>query len=446
MTQDHLNELLTVLQASPFEGQDVHDLEHQSTYDALAQWVEQREDTSTNRTAEHALLFHLYGQWRQRLDDNIALEDLQGMFEQARALGLSKKTSRFAVGFALQLRRTYNSILQNVQGNWLAITRLRHALWVAIFGANLRRYINALADVTQDISVIVHSESGIDTSALITVLSQSIYAPFDERLDGAQFAPQAVHLKLPEGGTMTQHSALFGHRKNTLPVGPKTHDGVFKQSHPNNHFILENMERATRETWRILSEALNTRQFTELGAEESQPWSGRLFIITQTLPSELIANDTISVEDAHTLFTYPIALPPLRAHLSQSPDARRWWLNHLHTRWLGSPMSEGAMDEVEAMFDDRLGPHYMWPGNDLEMLRALKHAALANRAPAPMQSMANPIASDLSMAMSRGKITVKDLTMQYCQMLYERLGTYEAVATQTGLDRRTVKKYCTMQP
>ena len=109
-------------------------------------------------------------------------------------------------------------------------------------------------------------------------------------------------------------------------------------------------------------------------------------------------------------------------------------------------MSDGAMDEVEAMFDDRLGPHYMWPGNDLEMLRALKHAALANRAPAPMQSMANPIASDLSMAMSRGKITVKDLTMQYCRMLYERLGTYEAVATQTGLDRRTVKKYCTMQP
>jgi hypothetical protein len=29
----------------------------------------------------------------------------------------------------------------------------------------------------------------------------------------------------------------------------------------------------------------------------------------------------------------------------------------------------------------------------------------------------------------------------YCQLLYERVGTYEAVARRTHLDRRTVKKY-----
>jgi hypothetical protein len=38
-------------------------------------------------------------------------------------------------------------------------------------------------------------------------------------------------------------------------------------------------------------------------------------------------------------------------------------------------------------------------------------------------------------------LAVSDLLSGYCTLLYETLGTYEKVARQTGLDRRTVKKY-----
>ena len=40
-----------------------------------------------------------------------------------------------------------------------------------------------------------------------------------------------------------------------------------------------------------------------------------------------------------------------------------------------------------------------------------------------------------------GAYEARELLARYCALLYERLGTYEAVAQRTGLDRRTAKKH-----
>lgn len=43
--------------------------------------------------------------------------------------------------------------------------------------------------------------------------------------------------------------------------------------------------------------------------------------------------------------------------------------------------------------------------------------------------------------MAEGTLTAQQLLGIYCRRLYENLGTYEAVAGVTNLDRRTVRKY-----
>jgi DNA invertase Pin-like site-specific DNA recombinase len=40
-----------------------------------------------------------------------------------------------------------------------------------------------------------------------------------------------------------------------------------------------------------------------------------------------------------------------------------------------------------------------------------------------------------------GKLNAQTLIGGYCRLMYQRHGTYEAVARITGLDRRTVKKH-----
>ncbi len=45
------------------------------------------------------------------------------------------------------------------------------------------------------------------------------------------------------------------------------------------------------------------------------------------------------------------------------------------------------------------------------------------------------------MVLPARSMSAKELLAYYCAQLYGELGTYEAVARQSGLDRRTVKKY-----
>ena len=48
---------------------------------------------------------------------------------------------------------------------------------------------------------------------------------------------------------------------------------------------------------------------------------------------------------------------------------------------------------------------------------------------------------ELTDRIEQGTISANQLLGRYCSSLYEKLGTYEAVAKVTQLDRRTVKKY-----
>jgi hypothetical protein len=43
--------------------------------------------------------------------------------------------------------------------------------------------------------------------------------------------------------------------------------------------------------------------------------------------------------------------------------------------------------------------------------------------------------------MVRGEAQAREILTAYCKHLYAKLGTYEAVALASGLDRRTVKKH-----
>jgi hypothetical protein len=47
----------------------------------------------------------------------------------------------------------------------------------------------------------------------------------------------------------------------------------------------------------------------------------------------------------------------------------------------------------------------------------------------------------LQQNLSEGTLDLQDLIGGYCYLLYQRYGTYEAVAQTTCLDRRTAKKH-----
>jgi hypothetical protein len=70
----------------------------------------------------------------------------------------------------------------------------------------------------------------------------------------------------------------------------------------------------------------------------------------------------------------------------------------------------------------------------------LRNAYEINEVPAP-----EPKADSLTRQIQEGRLSAQDLLIHYCTRLYEKHGTYEAVARIAGLDRRTVKKYIDSQ-
>ena len=61
-----------------------------------------------------------------------------------------------------------------------------------------------------------------------------------------------------------------------------------------------------------------------------------------------------------------------------------------------------------------------------------------------MTTSTSSLEEDVVQQMRAGQLDLKQLSIRYCQLLYQRLGTYDSVAKRTGLDRRTVKKYLDM--
>jgi hypothetical protein len=59
----------------------------------------------------------------------------------------------------------------------------------------------------------------------------------------------------------------------------------------------------------------------------------------------------------------------------------------------------------------------------------------------PRQEPSGNSVSKITHGIESGSMTAQEMLSDYCRFLYDRLGTYEAVAKTTKLDRRTVRKH-----
>lgn len=89
-----------------------------------------------------------------------------------------------------------------------------------------------------------------------------------------------------------------------------------------------------------------------------------------------------------------------------------------------------------------LGPTYSWPGNVRELEQCVRRILLTQQCHSSVQIPEQmELPERLLHGIQTGSYQAHALMSDYCMLLYQQLNTYEAVAKQAGLDRRTVKKY-----
>jgi hypothetical protein len=107
----------------------------------------------------------------------------------------------------------------------------------------------------------------------------------------------------------------------------------------------------------------------------------------------------------------------------------------------GAAAQETSRLPAPAAIRQAVGADYPWPGNVRELEQATRRILLTGDYTGSVSPKSVGLREQLVAGIEAGTLNADALLAGYCQVLYEREGTYEAVARRTNLDRRTVKSY-----
>jgi transcriptional regulator with PAS, ATPase and Fis domain len=254
------------------------------------------------------------------------------------------------------------------------------------------------------------------------------------------FTDSFIALNLSQFPETLIESELFGHKKGAFTGAVEAYKGVFQRCSPYGAIFLDEIGEV-RQTIQIkLLQVLQERAFTPVGSHQSHRISGRIIAATNRPLEELRSRNILRDDFYYRLSSDVIEIPSLSQRVHEEPKELDDLLAHTMDRILGKP-SEELKEMLLKDIISHVGLDYAWPGNVRELEQCVR-SLLLNRRYTPRLSIEPQTARDkLTAWVADGSLDAQSLLTGYCYCLYGRLGTYEAVARQVKLDRRTVKKY-----
>lgn len=346
------------------------------------------------------------------------------------------------VAVFFQLRRAFCFISRSLVGNSPAMRDLRARLWNNVFTHDAGFYDECLWDRMEDFSTLLLGETGCGKGAAAAAIGRSAFIPFDAGRGtfAESFMRNFLSLNLCQYPASLIESELFGHKKGAFTGAVSDYDGVFSRCSPHGCIFLDEIGDVSVPIQVKLLQVVQDRVFAPVGSHERRRFPGRLITATNRPLDELRRTGGFRDDFYYRISSDVIHVPPLRQRLAEDPGEFHVLLEHLIGRIVGS--GEGELTaRVEETLLARPGRGYAWPGNVRELEQAVRRIILTGRYDAAATVCAPASEAALARDIQRGELTAGELLARYCAVLFERLGTYEAVARRTGLDRRTVKKH-----
>ena len=363
-------------------------------------------------------------------------------FERMRERGIvAPESSRFFAIF-YQLRRAYHFIVRGLVGQSPCMREFRRHLWNNVFTQNIRLYERYLWNRMEDFSTLLLGETGSGKGAAAAAIGRSGYIPFDGKQNrfAESFLRGFLALNLSQFSEALIESELFGHRKGAFTGAVETHEGVLARCSPHGAIFLDEIGEVSAPVQIKLLQVLQERTFCPVGSHEPVRFRGRVIAATNR-PLETLRGRGLFRDDFfYRLCSDVIHVPPLRQRLQEDSEELHRLLDHVVASIIGEPAPE-LVAQVEETLHRTVGDRYAWPGNVRELEQAVRRMLLTGQ----YNGSAPPASHDLMERLIAGieaeTLDANGLLAGYCALLYENVGSYEAVARQTNLDRRTVKKY-----
>jgi len=356
--------------------------------------------------------------------------------------GFTREEAGLYVAIFYQTRRAFFFISHGLVGNSPCMKQLRKRLWDNIFTHDSRWYVRSFWNRMEDFSTLLLGETGTGKGAAAFALGCSGFIPYDpsRRCFTESFTRAFVPINLSQYPESLIESELFGHRKGAFTGAVEKHDGVFSRCSPHGAIFLDEIGDAAVPIQIKLLQVLQQRTFSPVGSHESIRFAGRVIAATNHSIEALRRKGTFRDDFYYRLCSDQITMPPLSRRIQEQPSELEMLVTHILTRMSGEA-DNAVFDRVMTVFSKELGHGYAWPGNVRELEQAVRCILLTGTYHGDRSAALSGTEADVSAALERGELTVKELTAAYCKRLFAKFGRYEEVAKRTGLDWRTVKKY-----
>jgi DNA-binding NtrC family response regulator len=413
----------------------------------------QRLNGEDRRLVQNAYLYVCYHHHVAQVDDLIAREVARqetppteriarSVSVELAQCGIDEDAATRYFAFFYQLRRAFHFIERSLPGESEPMRQLRRALWDNVFTHDMLVYHDSLSNRMEDFSTLLLGETGTGKGEAAAAIGRSGFIPYlrDKRRFAASFSDSFIAINLSQFPETLIESELFGHRKGSFTGAIDHHAGVFERCNAHGALFLDEIGEVSTPVQIKLLRVLQDRTFTPLGSHEAQRFAGRVIAATNRPWAELRAEGRFRDDFYYRLCSDVIHVPTLRERIAESPRELEDLVSLLVMRIAGEQQAELVSIALEALHRD-VPRDYAWPGNVRELEQAVRRVLLTGRYVSDLGGAAAAPQKQFSDLAGSGRLSARDLLGHYCAMLYRQLGSYAEVATRTGLDRRTARKY-----
>lgn len=355
--------------------------------------------------------------------------------------GFSRQEALRYFALFFQMRRAFYFI-SGIAGKSQCIRELRSSLWENIFTKDIKVYDQYLWNRMEDFSTMLLGETGTGKGLAAAAIGRSGFIPFNEKTGAfnESFTQAFIAINLSQYPEQLIESELFGHTKGAFTGAVEAHKGVFSRCSPCGAIFLDEIGDVSIPVQIKLLQVLQERFFTPVGSHRLERFQGRVIAATNRDLRKLREQREFRDDFYYRLCSDIIEVPPLRQRLAEDPGEIDEILAFIIKRILGRVSTE-ILQMVKDFLTSNQPKDYAWPGNVRELEQCVRRVLLRNTYDWPRPEPVGNAIAVITKRIESGSISAQEMLSDYCRILYDRLGTYEAVAKTTQLDRRTVKKH-----
>jgi transcriptional regulator with PAS, ATPase and Fis domain len=214
---------------------------------------------------------------------------------------------------------------------------------------------------------------------------------------------------------------------------------VFARCSANGAVFIDEIGDIDIPTQVKLLNVIQDRAFSPVGSHEKLRFSGRVISATNRDIEHLRREGLFRDDLYYRLCSDVIVVPGLQQRLRENPAELTPLIAGLLKRVIDNPDRQ-LVARMETRIRAMVPEQYAWPGNVRELEQCIRRICLTGSYSVAEK---NQLAEGQAFGLPENgaEPSAQELLQHYCRFLYEKHGSYEAVARITRLDRRTARKY-----